>query len=158
MIQFYILYGDEFKIIRQLSAWIKERQVIDTGKKDILLKDYFTPEIFADAINAIVFDGKPVVSPDRMHAIDIETQHVEEDEGKERLDMCEAFEGIKEEGREEGLKEGLKKGKEDKYKSWVTAAGNLEKRGMNDAEIASILGISESELAEAFEYIDKRKL
>ena len=60
--------------------------------------------------------------------------------------MCEAFEGIKEEGREEGLKEGmekgLKKGKEDKYKSWVTAAGNLEKRGMNNAEIASILGIS----------------
>ena len=30
----------------------------------------------------------------------------------------------------------------DKYKSWVTAAGNLEKRGMNNAEIASILGIS----------------
>ena len=43
----------------------------------------------------------------------------------------------------------------DKYKSWVTAAGNLEKRGMNDAEIASILGISESKLAEAFEYIHK---
>ena len=66
--------------------------------------------------------------------------------------MCEAFEGIKEEGREEGLKEGMEKGM---YKSWVTAAGNLEKRGMNDAEIASILGISESKLAEAFEYIHK---
>ena len=81
------------------------------------------------------------------------------DEGKEKLDMCEAFEGIKEEGREEGreegLKEGMEKGKEDKYKSWVTAAGNLEKRGMNDAEIASILGISELELAEAFEYVEK---
>ena len=25
------------------------------GKKDILLKDYFTPDIFSDAINAIVF-------------------------------------------------------------------------------------------------------
>ena len=77
--------------------------------------------------------------------------------------MCEAFEGIKEEGLKEGMEkglkegreEGLKKGKEDKYKSWVTAAGNLEKRGMNDAEIASILGISESKLAEAFEYIHK---
>ena len=56
------------------------------GKKDILLKDYFTPEIFADAINAIVFDGKPVVSPDRMHAIDIETQHIEEDEGTVEAD------------------------------------------------------------------------
>ena len=30
------------------------------GKKDILLKDYFTPERFADAINAIVFKGKKI--------------------------------------------------------------------------------------------------
>ena len=45
----------------------------------------------------------------------------------------------------------------DKYKSWVTAAGNLEKRGMNDAEIAAILGISESKLAEAFKYVEKLK-
>ena len=69
--------------------------------------------------------------------------------------MCEAFEGIKEEGLKEGMEKGLKKGKEDKYKAWVTAAGNLKKRGMNEAEIADILGISESELAEAFDYIHK---
>ena len=31
------------------------------GQKDILLKNYFTPDIFADAINAIVYDGKQVV-------------------------------------------------------------------------------------------------
>lgn len=56
------------------------------GKKDILLKDYFTPDIFSDAINAIVFDGKLVVMPNRMHSIDntiyclfaIENQSVED--------------------------------------------------------------------------------
>ena len=33
------------------------------GKKDILLKEYFTPERFADAFNAIVFNGQKVVDP-----------------------------------------------------------------------------------------------
>ena len=33
-------------------AW--ERNVV--GQKDILLKDYFTPDIFADAINEILYD------------------------------------------------------------------------------------------------------
>ena len=33
------------------------------GKKDILLKDYFTPERFADAFNAIIFNGQKVVDP-----------------------------------------------------------------------------------------------
>ena len=37
-------------------------------------------------------------------------------EGKERLDMCEAFEGLIEEGRAKGKAEELK----EKYKSWVT--------------------------------------
>ena len=70
-------------------------------------------------------------------------------EGKERLDMCEAFEGLIEEGRKEELK--------NKYKSWVTLSHNLEKKGMSRAEIASSLGISELELAEAFRYMDKDK-
>ena len=266
-------------------AW--ERNVV--GQKDILLKDYFTPDIFADAINAILYDGKSVVTPERMRTIDIETQHVEERDGdiradarfrdlakivevddaiyclfaiehqsvedytmplitivmywkadkwnqpvsvkdmfdkntvrwlednglggyiqdykmhlfepcaakeekfekfkrelkdviayvkyskstenyvfidgKERLNMCEAFEGIKAEGIEEGWKEGRKEGiKEgrkaelkDKYKSWVTLSRNLEKKGMSSPEIASSLGISESKLAEAFEYMEHLK-
>ena len=86
-------------------------------------------------------------------------------DGKERLNMCEAFEGIKAEGIEEGWKEGRKEGiKEgrkaelkDKYKSWVTLSHNLQKKGMSRAEIASSLGISELELAEAFRYMDKDK-
>ena len=308
-------------------AW--ERNVV--GQKDILLKDYFTPDVFADAINAILYDGKSVVTPEKMRTIDIETQHVEEKDGdikadvrfrdlakvvevddaiyclfaiehqsvedytmplrimeydvreylrqvksnkgvqvrikpiitivmywkadkwnqpvsvkdmfdkdtvkwlednglggyiqdyrmhlfepgavkeedlekfktelkdviayvkyskstealkgynekykpdltkstvtlineltnsnyvfidgKEQLNMCEAFEGLIEEGRKEGRKEELK----DKYKSWVTLSRNLEKKGMSRAEIASSLGISELELAEAFRYMDKDK-
>ena len=304
-------------------AW--ERNIV--GQKDILLKDYFTPDIFADAINAIVYDGKNVVTPERMRTIDIETQHVEERDGdiradvrfrdlakivevdaaiyclfaiehqsvedytmplrimeydvreylrqvksnkgvqvqikpiitvvmywkadkwnrpvsvkdmfdkntvkwlednglggyiqdykmhlfepctakeedlekfktelkdviayvkyskstealkeynqkhkpdltkstvtlineltnsnyvfingKERLNMCEAFEGLIEEGRKEELK--------DKYKSWVTLSHNLQKKGMSRAEIACSLGISESRLAEAFEYMEHIK-
>ena len=293
-------------------AW--ERNIV--GRKDILLKDYFTPDIFADAINAILYDGKSVVTPEKMRTIDIETQHVEDEngnvtadtrlrdsakivevddaiyclfaiehqsvedytmplrimeydvreylrqvksnkgvriqikpiitivmywkadkwnqpvsvkdmfdkntvrwlednglggyiqdyrmhlfepcaakeekfekfktelkdviayvkyskstenyvfiDGKERLNMCEAFEGIKAEGIEEGWKEGRKEGiKEgrkaelkDKYKSWVTLSRNLEKKGMSSPEIASSLGISESKLAEAFEYMEHLK-
>ena len=74
-------------------------------------------------------------------------------DGKERLNMCEAFEGIKAEGIEEGRKAELK----DKYKSWVTLSRNLEKKGMSSPEIASSLGISEAKLAEAFEYMEHLK-
>ena len=74
-------------------------------------------------------------------------------EGKERLDMCEAFEGLIEEGRAKGKAEELK----EKYKSWVTLSRNLEKKGMSSPEIASSLGISESKLAEAFEYMEHLK-
>ena len=327
--------------VRTQFSPARERNIV--GQKDILLKDYFTPDIFADAINAILYDGKSVVTPERMRTIDIETQHVEERDGdiradarfrdlakivevddaiyclfaiehqsvedytmplrimeydvreylrqvksnkgvqvqikpiitivmywkadkwnqplsvkdmfdkntvrwlednglggyiqdyrmhlfepcaakeeklekfktelkdviayvkyskstealkeynekhkpdltkstvtlineltnsnyvfidgKERLNMCEAFEGIKAEGIEEGWKEGRKEGiKEgrkaelkDKYKSWVTLSRNLEKKGMSSPEIASSLGISESKLAEAFEYMEHLK-
>ena len=305
------------------------------GHKDILLKDYFTPDIFADAINAILYDGKSVVTPERMRTIDIETQRVEDEngnvtadtrlrdsakvvevddaiyclfaiehqsvedytmplrimeydvreylrqvksnkgvqvrikpiitivmywkadkwnqpvsvkdmfdkntvrwleynglggyiqdykmhlfepcaakeeklekfktelkdviayvkyskstealkeynekhkpdltkstvtlineltnsnyvfiDGKERLNMCEAFEGIKAEGIKEGIKEGRKAELKDKYKSWVTLSHNLQKKGMSRAEIACSLGISESRLAEAFEYMEHLK-
>ena len=312
-------------------AW--ERNVV--GQKDILLKDYFTPDIFADAINALLYDGKSVVTPERMRTIDIETQHVEERdgdiradarfrdlakivevddaiyclfaiehqsvedytmplrimeydvreylrqvksnkgvqiqikpiitivmywkadkwnrpvsvkdmfdkntvrwlednglggyiqdyrmhlfepgtvkeedlekfktelkdviayvkyskstealkdynekykpdltkstvtlineltnskyvfiEGKERLDMCEAFEGLIEEGRAKGKAEGRAEGKaeelKEKYKSWVTLSNNLKKRGMSNPEIASLLGVSETELQKAFKMI-----
>ena len=82
-------------------------------------------------------------------------------DGKERLNMCEAFEGIKAEGIEEGRKEGIKEGRKaelkDKYKSWVTLSRNLEKKGMSSPEIASSLGISEAKLAEAFEYMEHLK-
>ena len=74
-------------------------------------------------------------------------------DGKEQLNMCEAFEGIKAEGIEEGRKAELK----DKYKSWVTLSRNLEKKGMSSPEIASSLGISEAKLAEAFEYMEHLK-
>ena len=70
-------------------------------------------------------------------------------DGKEQLNMCEAFEGLIEEGRKEELK--------NKYKSWVTLSHNLEKKGMSSPEIASSLGISESKLAEAFEYMEHLK-
>ena len=308
-------------------AW--ERNVV--GQKDILLKDYFTPDIFADAINAILYDGKSVVTPEKMRTIDIETQRVEDEngnvkadtrlrdsakvvevddaiyclfaiehqsvedytmplrimeydvreylrqvksnkgvqvrikpiitivmywkadkwnqplsvkdmfdkntvkwleenglggyiqdyrmhlfepgavkeedlekfktelkdviayvkyskstealkdynekykpdltkstvtlineltnskyvfiEGKERLDMCEAFEGLIAEGKAEGKAEELK----EKYKSWVTLSNNLKKRGMSNPEIASLLGIPESELQNAFKMIKEEK-
>ena len=308
-------------------AW--ERKVV--GQKDILLKDYFTPDIFADAINAILYDGKSVVTPERMRTIDIETQRVEDEngnvtadtrlrdsakvvevddaiyclfaiehqsvedytmplrimeydvreylrqvksnkgvqvrikpiitivmywkadkwnqpvsvkdmfdrntvrwleynglggyiqdyrmhlfepgtvkeedlekfktelkdviayvkyskstealkdynkkykpdltkstvtlineltnskyvfiEGKERLDMCEAFEGLIEEGRAKGKAEELK----EKYKSWVTLSNNLKKRGMSNPEIASLLGVPETELQKAFKMINGEK-
>ena len=308
-------------------AW--ERNIV--GHKDILLKDYFTPDIFADAINAILYDGKSVVTPEKMRTIDIETQHVEERdgdiradarfrdlakivevddaiyclfaiehqsvedytmplrimeydvreylrqvksnkgvqvrikpiitivmywkadkwnqpvsvkdmfdkntvrwleynglggyiqdyrmhlfepgtvkeedlekfktelkdviayvkyskstealkdynekykpdltkstvtlineltnskyvfiEGKERLDMCEAFEGLIEEGRAKGKAEELK----EKYKSWVTLSNNLKKRGMSNPEIASLLGVPETELQKAFKMIKEEK-
>ena len=308
-------------------AW--ERNVV--GQKDILLKDYFTPDIFADAINAILYDGKSVVTPEKMRTIDIETQYVEERdgdiradarfrdlakivevddaiyclfaiehqsvedytmplrimeydvreylrqvksnkgvqvrikpiitivmywkadkwnqpvsvkdmfdkntvrwleynglggyiqdyrmhlfepgtvkeedlekfktelkdviayvkyskstealkdynekykpdltkstvtlineltnskyvfiEGKERLDMCEAFEGLIEEGRAKGKAEELK----EKYKSWVTLSNNLKKRGMSNPEIASLLGVPETELQKAFKMIKEEK-
>ena len=316
-------------------AW--ERNIV--GQKDILLKDYFTPDIFADAINAILYDGKSVVTPERMRTIDIETQHVEERdgdiradarfrdlakivevddaiyclfaiehqsvedytmplrimeydvreylrqvksnkgvqvrikpiitivmywkadkwnqpvsvkdmfdkntvrwlednglggyiqnyrmhlfepgtvkeedlekfktelkdviayvkyskstealkdynekykpdltkstvtlineltnskyvfiEGKERLDMCEAFEGLIEEGRAKGKAEGRAEGKaeelKEKYKSWVTLSNNLKKRGMSNPEIASLLGVPETELQKAFKMIKEEK-
>ena len=308
-------------------AW--ERNVV--GQKDILLKDYFTPDIFADAINAILYDGKSVVTPERMRTVDIETQRVEDEngnvtadtrlrdsakvvevddaiyclfaiehqsvedytmplrimeydvreylrqvksnkgvqiqikpiitivmywkadkwnqpvsvkdmfdkntvrwleynglggyiqdyrmhlfepgtvkeedlekfktelkdviayvkyskstealkdynekykpdltkstvtlineltnskyvfiEGKERLDMCEAFEGLIEEGRAKGKAEELK----EKYKSWVTLSNNLKKRGMSNPEIATLLGVPETELQKAFKMIKEEK-
>ena len=324
-------------------AW--ERNVV--GQKDILLKDYFTPDVFADAINAILYDGKSVVTPEKMRTIDIETQHVEEKdgdikadvrfrdlakvvevddaiyclfaiehqsvedytmplrimeydvreylrqvknnkgiqvqikpiitivmywkadkwnqplsvkdmfdkntvkwleenglggyiqnyrmhlfepgavkeedlekfktelkdviayvkyskstealkdynekykpdltkstvtlineltnskyvfiEGKERLDMCEAFEGLIEEGRAKGRTEGRAEGRaegkaegkaeelKEKYKSWVTLSNNLKKRGMSNPEIASLLGVPETELQNAFNMIKEEK-
>ena len=70
-------------------------------------------------------------------------------EGKERLDMCEAFEGLIEEGRKEELK--------NKYKSWVTLSNNLKKRGMSNPEIASLLGVPETELQKAFKMIKEEK-
>ena len=74
-------------------------------------------------------------------------------EGKERLDMCEAFEGLIEEGRAKGKAEELK----EKYKSWITLSNNLKKRGMSNPEIASLLGVPETELQKAFKMIKEEK-
>ena len=74
-------------------------------------------------------------------------------EGKERLDMCEAFEGLIEEGRAKGKAEELK----EKYKSWVTLSNNLKKRGMSNPEIASLLGVPETESQKAFKMIKEEK-
>ena len=63
--------------------------------------------------------------------------------------MCEAFEGLIEEGRKEELK--------NKYKSWVTLSNNLKKRGMSNPEIAALLGVPETELQNAFNMIKEEK-
>ena len=82
-------------------------------------------------------------------------------EGKERLDMCEAFEGLIEEGRAKGRTEGRAEGKaeelKEKYKSWVTLSNNLKKRGMSNPEIAALLGVPETELQNAFNMIKEEK-
>ena len=78
-------------------------------------------------------------------------------EGKERLDMCEAFEGLIEEGRAKGKAEGKAEELKEKYKSWVTLSNNLKKRGMSNPEIASLLGVPETELQKAFKMIKEEK-
>ncbi|MCI7068042.1 MAG: Rpn family recombination-promoting nuclease/putative transposase [Butyrivibrio crossotus] len=64
----------------------KGYKIPNIKSKDILLKDYFTPDIFADAINAILYDGKSVVTPEMMRTIDIETQRVEDENGNVTAD------------------------------------------------------------------------
>ena len=87
-------------------------------------------------------------------------------EGKERLDMCEAFEGLIEEGRAKGRTEGRAEGRaegkaeelKEKYKSWVTLSNNLKKRGMSNPEIAALLGVPETELQNAFNMIKEERI
>jgi hypothetical protein len=57
------------------------------GKKDILLKDYFTPERFADAFNAIVFNGQKVVDPAKIAFGEKETCIVENKENETLADV-----------------------------------------------------------------------
>ena len=57
------------------------------GKKDILLKEYFTPERFADAFNAIVFNGQKVVDPAKIAFGEKETCIVENKENKTLADV-----------------------------------------------------------------------
>ena len=83
--------------------------------------------------------------------------------------MCEAFEGLIEEGRAKGKAEGKAEGRaegkaegkaeelKEKYKSWVTLSNNLKKRGMSNPEIASLLGVPETELQKAFKMINEEK-
>ncbi|MCI7068041.1 MAG: hypothetical protein MR953_10595 [Butyrivibrio crossotus] len=82
-------------------------------------------------------------------------------DGKGRLNMCEAFEGLIEEGRAKGKAEGKAEGRaeelKEKYKSWVTLSNNLKKRGMSNPEIASLLGVPETELQKAFKMIKEEK-
>ena len=110
--------------------------------------------------------NRPGLSKDTVSLINVLTNSKYEFiEGKERLDMCEAFDGIKAEGIAEGIAKGIAEGKaegiaegkaeelKEKYKSWVTLSNNLKKRGMSNPEIASLLGIPESELQDAFKMI-----
>ncbi|MDY4028511.1 MAG: Rpn family recombination-promoting nuclease/putative transposase [Butyrivibrio crossotus] len=78
-------------------------------------------------------------------------------DGKGRLNMCEAFEGLIEEGRAKGKAEGRAEELKEKYKSWVTLSNNLKKRGMSNPEIASLLGVPETELQKAFKMIKEEK-
>ena len=79
--------------------------------------------------------------------------------------MCEAFEGLIEEGRAKGKAEGKAEGRaegkaeelKEKYKSWITLSNNLKKRGMSNPEIASLLGVPETELQKAFKMINGEK-
>ena len=144
---------DKFKTeLKDVIAYVKYSKNTDELKK---YNDIYKPNLSKDTINLINV---------------ITNSNYQFQEGKETLDMCEAFEGIKQEGIAEGKAEGIAEGKAEgraegiaegiavgEYKSWVTAANNMEKRGMNDSEIAAILGISEMKLAEAFEYVEKCK-
>lgn len=71
-------------------------------------------------------------------------------EGQEMVDVCKAIDDMLTDSRDKGYKAG-------EYNSWVTAAKNMESKGMNSAEIVSILGISEVTLAEAYEFVLKNK-
>ena len=102
--------------------------------------------------------NRPGLSKDTVSLINVLTNSKYEFiEGKERLDMCEAFDGIKAEGIAEGKAEGIAEGKaeelKEKYKSWVTLSNNLKKRGMSNPEIAALLGVPETELQKAFKMI-----
>ena len=57
------------------------------GKKDILLKEYFTPERFADAFNAIVFNGQKVVDPAKIAFGEKETCIVGSKDGETLADV-----------------------------------------------------------------------
>ncbi len=57
------------------------------GKKDILLKEYFTPERFADAFNAIVFNGQKVVDPAKIAFGEKETCIVESQKNETLADV-----------------------------------------------------------------------
>ena len=114
--------------------------------------------------------NRPGLSKDTVSLINVLTNSKYEFiEGKERLDMCEAFDGIKAEGIAEGIAKGIAEGKaegkaegiaegkaeelKEKYKSWVTLSNNLKKRGMSNPEIAALLGVPETELQDAFKMI-----
>lgn len=74
-------------------------------------------------------------------------------EGKETLNMCEAFEGIKAEGIREGIREGVEIGE---YNIIVQAINNMGSKGMTSAEIAANLGITEEKLSEALKFAEKK--
>ena len=118
--------------------------------------------------------NRPGLSKDTVSLINVLTNSKYEFiEGKERLDMCEAFDGIKAEGIAEGIAKGIAEGKaegkaegiaegkaeelKEKYKSWVTLSNNLKKRGMSNPEIAALLGVPETELQNAFNMIKEEK-
>ena len=57
------------------------------GKKDILLKEYFTPERFADAFNAVFFNGQKIVDPAKIDLGEKETCMVEWKENETLADI-----------------------------------------------------------------------
>ena len=62
------------------------------GQKDLAAKDLESrPEVFADIINALIYEGEQIVSPEQLRPAPTETLYeslVEELDGKADEDMC----------------------------------------------------------------------
>ena len=94
------------------------------GKTDTLAKKYISNnQVFADAFNFYLYDGKQVINPDELRPMDTIAIGVPFKDGTksglkfkksgECVDMCKAIKEIRQEeyetGRQEGLRESVKR-------------------------------------------------